>query len=127
MRDRFISALVFAVALMNFALPALAADLTGTWSGHITDPGGSKHDITLNLKLDGTKVSGTMTGGPPTGEEQKIVGGELEGDQLSFEVEAQGPGGESLKLPYKGKISGNRITGSQESPMGSLPWEATKK
>ena len=109
-----------------FCVTAWATDLTGTWTGQITGPAGEKHDLTLNLKSDGAKVAGTLTGGPPAGEQQTIVNGTLEGDQLKFEVQTQGPGGESLTLTYKGKVSGNKIQGSNDSPMGSLPWEATK-
>jgi hypothetical protein len=116
---------MFAVAL--FSLSVQAADLTGTWAGQITDPMGNKHDLTLQLTLEGGKVTGTLTGGPPTGGVQTIESGKLEGDKLSFTVKVQGPGGEPLVLTYKGKVSGNHIQGSNESAMGSTPWEATKK
>jgi hypothetical protein len=109
-----------------FALPVLAADLNGAWTGQITDPSGNPHPLTLQLKVDGNKVTGTITGGPPSGEEQPLVNGKIEGDQLSFDVKTQGPAGE-IVLAYKGKVAGNRIQGSNDSPMGSLPWEATKK
>lgn len=123
MKIRFLLAL-FATLL---ALPALAADLTGVWTGHLTDPMGNKHDISLRLKVAGDSVTGTLTGGPPSGEEQSLVNGKLQGDQLSFDVKTQGPGGGTLVLTYKGTIAGNRIQGSQESPMGALPWEVTKQ
>jgi hypothetical protein len=113
--------------LSLFCVTAWAADLTGTWIGQITGPAGEKHDLTLDLKLDGIKVTGTLTGGPPAGEQQTIVNGKLAGDQLTFEVQTSGPGGESLTLIYKGTVSGNKIQGSNDSPMGSLPWEATKR
>jgi hypothetical protein len=123
MKTRFVLALLVSL----FALPALAADLTGVWAGQVTDPQGSKHDLTFHLKANGNKITGTITGGPPTGEEQAVVNGKLDGDQFSFDVKAQGPGGEIILLSYKGTVAGNRIQGSQESPMGSLPWEVTKK
>jgi hypothetical protein len=123
MKTRFVLALLVGL----FALPALATDLTGVWAGQLTDPQGTKHDLTFHLNADGDKFAGTITGGPPTGEEQAIVNGKLDGDQLSFHVKAQGPGGEAILLTYKGKVVGNRILGSQESPMGNLPWEVTKK
>jgi hypothetical protein len=110
-----------------FSVTAWATDLTGTWTGQITGPGGDKHELTLKLKSDGAKVTGSIAGGPPTGEQLPIVNGKLEGDQLKFEVQAAGPAGESLTLSYKGKVSGNKIQGSHESPMGTLPWEATKQ
>jgi hypothetical protein len=125
MKTPLLALIVLAISLVT--VEARAADLTGTWAGHITDPQGDKHEITLNLKVDGNKVTGTLTGGPPNGEQQPIVSGKLDGEQLSFTVTAQGPGGQSMALTYKGKVSGNRIQGAHESPMGSLPWEVTKK
>ena len=115
------------LAASMFTLEARAADLTGTWAGRITDPAGNKHEITLSLKVDGTGVTGTLTGGPPNGEQQSLVNGKIDGEQLSFTVNAQGPGGQAMTLPYKGKVAGNRIQGTVESPMGGLPWEVTKK
>jgi hypothetical protein len=106
---------------------AWAADITGIWKGQITGPAGDNHELTLKLKSDGAKVSGTISGGPPMGEEQPIVKGEIKGDQLELEVQVKGPNGENMTLTYKGKVSGNKIQGSHESPMGSLPFEATKQ
>jgi hypothetical protein len=114
-----------AVALC-LSMTALATDLTGKWSGQLTDPRGEKHEIGLNLKVDGEKVTGTMTGGPPAGAEEQIVDGRLQGDQLSFAVRVQGPDGNPVELAYRGKVEGNHIIGTHESPMGSLHWEATK-
>jgi hypothetical protein len=123
MKTRFVLALLVGL----FALPALAADLTGVWAGQLTDPQGNKHDLTFHLKADGNGFTGTMTGGPPNGEEQAIVNGKVEGDQLAFDVKVQSPGEDSLLLTYKGKLVGNRIQGSQQSPMGNLRWEVTRK
>jgi len=118
--------LVSAVALV-FCMAAAAADLTGRWSGQLTDPQGGQHEISLDLKVDGGRVTGSMTGGPPAGAEVPIVDGKLQGDQLSFSVRVQGPDGNPIDFTYQGKVEGNHITGTHESPMGSLHWEATKK
>jgi hypothetical protein len=118
---RFVESIAGTMALLLIAATALAADLTGIWAGHITDPNGENHDLSLKLKLDGNKVTGTIKGGPPTGEQQPLSG-ELEGDQLSFDV--KGPGGAST---YKGKVNGNHIAGTMASPAGPLPWEVSKK
>jgi hypothetical protein len=114
-------------AALCLSLTALAADLTGNWSGQLTDPRGARHEIALNLKVEGEKVTGTMTGGPPAGAEEPIVNGKLQGDQLSFGVRVQGPDGNPVEFTYQGKVEGNHITGTHESPMGTLHWEATRK
>jgi hypothetical protein len=130
MNLRFVSLkfAVFAALLLNLlASPTWAADdLTGSWTGKITDPMGS-HPIELQLKVEGSKITGTLTGGPPTGEALPIREARLEGDQLSFKVKVQDPQGEDHFLVYKGKVTGNHIQGTQEAPFGSVPWEVTKK
>jgi hypothetical protein len=107
---------------------ASAQDLSGTWTGTISDPGGGRgHPITLTLKVDGETVTGTLTGGPPTGDEQHLANGKLKSDQLFFSVKALGPEGQPFVITYKGKVAGNRIEGTNTAPMGTLSWEVTKK
>ena len=133
MRRRFVSLVIGIFALSLLASSAWSDnDLTGTWTGQITDPMSGKHDIVLRLKTEGGKITGTLKGGPPRGEEQPIEDAHLDGDQLSFKVEAQGPGGERVVLLYEGKVTGNHIQGTHEGPhLGpgqgeSVPWEVTK-
>jgi hypothetical protein len=126
--------ILLAMGLLAFgalALPAWSAeDVTGTWKGQITDPVSGKHDIVLRLKNAGGQIGGTLTGGPPRGDEQPISNFRLDGNQFSFEIEAQGPGGEKVVLIYKGTLTGNHISGTHEGPHRgpdqSVPWEATK-
>jgi hypothetical protein len=125
-------AYILALALSVFALPALAttpraADLAGTWTGQLTDPMGNRHGLTLQLAVHGDTITGTLAGGPPTGAKAPISDVTLRGNQLSFDVTADGPQGSTITLSYSGTIAGNRIKGTQESPMGSLPWQVTKK
>lgn len=103
-----------------------ATSLSGAWVGSLSDPGGNPHPLTLQLTVEGSQVTGTITGGPPTGEEQAIVNGKLTGDALSFDVKVQGPGGDML-MSYRAKLVGNKLVGTQPSPMGDMAWEATRK
>lgn len=125
-------AYVLTLMMTVLAMPALAAtpaaaDLAGTWTGQLTDPMGNRHALTLQLEVHGGAISGTLTGGPPTGAAAPITDVKLRGNQLSFEVSAQGPQGSTITLAYRGTVSGNRIAGTQESPMGSLPWAVTRR
>jgi hypothetical protein len=130
-RSIVLAAGAFGLSLLVWQAYA-ADDLTGTWTGAITDPVSGKHHIVLRLKSEGAKITGTLTGGPPRGEEQPIHDARLEGDQLSFNVEARGPGGEDVILGYKGTVSGNHIQGTHQGPHegpagnGNVPWEVTK-
>ncbi len=110
-----------------FALPALAGDLNGVWTGSIADPRGGKHELTINLKVDGDTVTGTFAGGPPAGEEQALVNGKLLGDQLSFDLLMKGPRGEDIVAICKAKMIGTGMQGTHKTPMGTLAWEATKE
>lgn len=106
---------------------ALATSLTGTWQGAVTDPRGGEHALTLELKTEGGKVTGTITGGPPDGAPQPVITGKFEGDQLTLEVTIAGPEGESVTVTYQGKRVGNRIEGSLSSKFGDLPFKVERK
>jgi cyanophycinase len=116
------------------AVVGTAVDLTGTWTGKVTDidPKHTAHVLTINLKADpsdwrmGSKVTGTVTG-PPHGVEQPITNGRIEGHEVSWEVSAQGPDGGTVTFTYKGKISGNQMTGTMSSPSGNLSFTAARK
>jgi hypothetical protein len=91
-------AILFALAL--FVLPVLAAeDFTGKWLGQFTgvDPDGNQmtEPIVLNLVHKGTELTGTA--GPSTERQWTILKGKVDGDNLSFEVQA---GGDTQSGPY---------------------------
>ena len=83
-----------------FALAALAADVTGTWKGAIETPNGSR-DVTMNLKADGSKLTGTISGRQG---DVEIQDGKIDGDNISFSM-VRG----DFKIEYKGKVAGNEI------------------
>jgi D-alanyl-D-alanine carboxypeptidase len=117
--------------LSFLALPAWPDnELVGTWTGHITGPNGGRHGIVLELKTEGGKTAGTLKGGPPSGAEQPIEDARLDGDRLSFKVEAEGPGGERVIFLYEGRVTRDHIQGTHEGPHQGpgegLPWEVTK-
>jgi hypothetical protein len=76
--------------LTGFTLSA--GELTGKWSGKFditTADGESKADsAVMNLKLDGTKVTGTA--GPNEDQQWTIRNGKLEAGKLTFEVVPEG-------------------------------------
>src|SRR5258708_36128794 len=68
----------------SFTFGAFAADVTGAWKGQLTDREGSLHDVSIDLKADGTKVTGTVVGMPP-GAVLTIQNGEIiEARQKAF-------------------------------------------
>lgn len=71
--------------LLLFASTAMAADLSGKWSGSFRGEG-SDHSIPqlLLLRQKGTTLSGTA--GPNAGEQYPIENGRVEGNTASFQV-----------------------------------------
>ncbi|MGA2577934.1 MAG: hypothetical protein ABSH24_18090 [Bryobacteraceae bacterium] len=82
--------LICLLLLTGFTLSA--GELTGKWSGKFditTADGESKADsAVMNLKLDGTKVTGTA--GPNEDQQWTIRNGKLEAGKLTFEVVPEG-------------------------------------
>ena len=87
-------------ALVLFVLPVLAAeDFTGKWSGQFTGvtPDGNQvtEPILLNLVHKGAELTGTA--GPSAETQWKILKGKVDGNKVSFEVQA---GGDTQSGPY---------------------------
>ena len=96
--------LVFcSLLLLALAASAVAADLNGKWKGDLMAPGGNTLETTLVFKVDGEKLTGTVTN--MYGEEQ-ITEGTVKGDDISFIILA---GGGQFKLVYKGKLDGDQL------------------
>jgi hypothetical protein len=63
----------------------------------------------LTLKVNGNKLTGTITGGQgrrgDAPQEIKISNGKVNGDTFSFKVSRQGRGGMSITTEYKGTLN----------------------
>jgi hypothetical protein len=87
------------------AVAALAADVTGKWTAEAPGRGGQTQQMTINLKADGSTVTGSISG--PRGETD-ISDGKIDGDTVSFSVVREFQGN-SMKINYTGKVSGDTI------------------
>lgn len=107
-------------------LPAAqAADPSGTWKGSF-EYQGSSIPVTIHLKADGSKVTGTLQTGAVEGlssAPSEIHDGTLAGDTVSFSVNADYQG-QTYRLVYKGKVAADQISfdfgtddGSWSSPL----------
>ena len=94
------------LAFVSLLPGANAADSSGTWKGAF-DFDGSPVPVTIKLKIDGTKVTGTVEGLPTTPTE--IHDGALNGDTVTFWVNTDYEG-QTYKLVYKGKIAADQIS-----------------
>lgn len=99
--------LVSAIVLA-FSAMAPAADLDGRWSWSEAGRRGNSVTVVLTLKVNGNKLTGTITGGQgrrgDAPEEIRISGGKVNGNSFSFKVSRQGRGGMSMTTEYKGTL-----------------------
>ena len=115
--------LKFACSLGLLVALAMAADISGKWTGDMPGRGGQTASTTFTFKADGEKLTGTMTG--PQGE-VPLQEGKVAGDQISFST-TQDFGGNSVKILYKGTLSGDQIKMTREREGAGQPREFTIK
>src|SRR5260370_42312522 len=89
-----------------FAGVALAADISGNWSGTM-QMGDNPISLTYAFKQDGEKVTGSVT--TPHGDAIPLSDGKIAGDKISFYVQGD-MGGTPAKFSSEGLIKGGEIT-----------------
>lgn len=96
---------------------ALAAGVDGKWVAQVPGRGGQTSETTFTFKTDGDKLTGTVAGARG---EAPISDGIIKGDEISFSqtFEMQG---NSIKVLYKGKVSGDEIKFVRTREGGSQP------
>ena len=103
---------------------ALAADVTGAWTGQVQGPNGEGFQLTFTFKQDGAKLTGTVTG--PQGSPIDISNGKVDGDKISFDVAVNG-----TTIKHDGVVSGDEIKLNTKAddpnfPAGTLTLTRTK-
>lgn len=123
------TATCWTACLLTLALVATAQaadDPTGTWTWKV-ERGGQSRDVTLKLKLEGDKLTGSMPGRNNT--ETAIENGTFKDGELSFTVTREF-NGNKFTSKYSGKVSGDTIKGKIEMERNgqtqSRDWEAKK-
>ncbi|HKF49729.1 MAG TPA: hypothetical protein VKB38_20380 [Terracidiphilus sp.] len=97
---------LLSLAAILCVLPAAyAADLSGVWSGSF-DFNGNTVPVTMNLKVAGAAVTGTIEGLPTTPAD--IHDGKVDADGISFWTNTDYEG-QTYKLVFKGKVSADKI------------------
>jgi hypothetical protein len=112
-----------ACSLVLLGALAMAADISGKWTGDMPGRGGETASTTFNFKADGEKLTGTMTG--PQGD-IPLQEGKVAGNQISFSTTLDF-GGNSVKIVYKGTLSGDQMKMSREREGSGQPREFTIK
>jgi hypothetical protein len=100
--------------LLLTAFALAAGELDGKWSGKFDithSDGETKADSAyMNLKLDGTKVTGTA--GPDETKQWTIKNGKLEEGKLTFQVDTEGGGSIAFELVFDGDTIRGSATGT---------------
>ena len=92
--------------LLVAAAAAFAADVTGKWTAQLDTPHGAI-SLTYEFKQDGAKLTGSVQG--PMGDPIAIQDGKVDGDKVSFSITYSGPQGE-IKITHEGAVKGDEIT-----------------
>jgi len=111
--------------LLALCLTAFAADVTGKWTFEQQGRGGNPTTVTLNLKADGGKLTGTVVRPGRNGNmEAQITDGKVDGNNISFKTSQQ-MGDNTITTEYSGTVNGDSISlkvtrpGRDGSPMTS--------
>ena len=93
-----------------------AADVSGKWTAEMQGREGNTMTITMNLKADGDKLTGTVSGRMG---DTDISDGKVDGDNVSFSVVREF-NGNKFTQNYSGKVDGDTIhfTIKSEGGMG---------
>jgi len=116
------------------ALTARAADASGTWTwSRPGRNGGEAQKMTLVLKAEGEKLSGSVTspgrqGGDPV--KTEITEGKVKEGEVSFAVTRE-MNGNKMTTKYTGKVEGDTLKGKTEHERNgekmSRDWEAKRE
>ena len=101
------------VAMLLTAATALAADVTGTWTGSAQSPNGD-FQLTFTFKQDGASLTGTVQG--PQGDPIAISNGKVDGDKFTFDVSFNG-----MTIHHDCTVNGDEIKMSTKSDSGDFP------
>ncbi len=95
---------IILASFMSLTLFA-AADATGKWTAEMPGRGGDTMTVTMNLKEDGAKLTGTVSGRMG---DTEISEGKIDGQDVSFVVVREF-NDNKIKQVYKGKLNGDTI------------------
>lgn len=125
--SRILSLASFLIVLVAASAAQAADDPSGTWKWTVEFQD-QKREVSVTLKLDGDKLTGTMPG--RNNQETAIENGSYKDGEVKFEVTRE-RNGNKRTTKYSGKVEGKKITGKIESPgrdgqTRSRDWVATK-
>jgi hypothetical protein len=125
-RFTMIAAFIFLGCLT--ATANAAADPDGTWKWKFTRQGGEEIEMSVKLKADGEKLTGSLI--LPMGDKIEIEKGTFKNDEVAFETKIE-RNGNTFNVKYKGKVEGDTIKGKTERERNGeavmRDWEAKRE
>jgi hypothetical protein len=109
MRNKIVT--IGIVLMLALAVSVWAADIAGKW---VAQAQGS--EITINFKVDGTALTGTLENSQMPGAVD-IKDGKIDGENVSFTI-VRKMGETEMKISWKGKIAGDEIKFKREAAGG---------
>jgi hypothetical protein len=97
--------------LLVMTVGAFAADLTGKWTYSMAGRDGTPREVTITLKQDGTKLTGSVPGMGRGGQQapaMEVMNGKVEGDKFSFETKMEFNGNTRI-TKYEGTSTGTEL------------------
>jgi len=110
--------LVCALLTALFAMTAMAADVTGKWTGTFTPEGQNPGNCYVVLKQSGTTITGTA--GPDENQQWPLTNGKAQGNKITGEVSS--PDGAIYKLDLV--LEGEHIKGDVTATVGGQAMKA---
>jgi uncharacterized lipoprotein YehR (DUF1307 family) len=104
-----VAAVVCVLAVAGMARAEDKPNPTGTWK-YTADVNGQSIDVTIKLKLEGDKLTGTVS---VLETESKIEDAKCKDGEVSFKVSGE-VNGNKFTIKYKGTIKGDTFKGKRE-------------
>ena len=95
----------YAVMMVIAGCMARAADAGGTWRLSYSTENGLPREATLNLKLEGDRLTGTLSSDRGLA---RIDDGKVSGDEIRFDVIRKGNGDE-ITIHFQGRVEGETM------------------
>lgn len=104
------------------AASADGAPIDGTWALTVRAPQGSV-SIQVTLTAEGGQLTGTFSGDRGSGD---IRGGTVDGNAFAFTITANAEGAESTDWAFRGTLSGETMSGTVSTTLGSFEFSGSK-
>jgi hypothetical protein len=122
----YLVCLALGLALVGSAVAQKSDPLSGTWTGDWGPSPSDRNQVTVELKWDGKKLTGTVNPGPNAVELQKTSFNPKSG-AVHFEADAKGRDGSPIHYIINGRVDKDTMTGTWSHDNRKGDFKITKK